>query len=101
MSKRGTIQIYTNESVNVAIAEGLRRRGINAISAKDIGNLGLRDEDQLKYALKEKIEKHLQKIKKAVRKFFPDSVVKLIYFRIGQFSIRIIITPGLFVECLL
>ena len=55
MSKRGTIRIYTNESVNVAIAEGLRRRGINAISAKDIGNLGLRDEDQLKYALKEKL----------------------------------------------
>ena len=55
MSKREIIRIYTNESVNVAIAEGLRRRGVNAISAKDVGNLGLTDEDQLKYALKEKL----------------------------------------------
>jgi len=55
MSKREIIRIYTNESVNVAIAEGLRRRGVNAISAKDAGNLGLTDEDQLKYALKEKL----------------------------------------------
>jgi len=55
MSKREIIRIYTNESVNVAVTEGLRRRGVNAISAKDVGNLGLTDEDQLKYALKEKL----------------------------------------------
>ena len=39
MSKQETICIYTNESINVAIAQGLRRRGVKAISAKDVGNL--------------------------------------------------------------
>jgi len=55
MSKREIIRIYTNESANVAIAEGLRRRGVNAISAKDVGNLGLTDEDQYKIRIKRKI----------------------------------------------
>ena len=47
------IKIYTNESVNVAIPEGLRRRGIEAWSAKDAGNLGLTDEAQLAYAVRQ------------------------------------------------
>ena len=46
------IILYLDESVNVAVAEGLRRRGVDVISAKDVGNLGLSDEDQLKYAIK-------------------------------------------------
>jgi len=37
------IRIYTNESVDVAIAEGLKRRGVDASSARDTGNLGLSD----------------------------------------------------------
>jgi predicted nuclease of predicted toxin-antitoxin system len=41
---------YTNESVNVAVAEGLKRRGVMVITARETGNLGLSDEEQLKYA---------------------------------------------------
>ena len=50
----GKISIYTDESVDIAIAEGLKRRGVNAFSARDKGNLGLTDEEQLIYAGKEK-----------------------------------------------
>ena len=50
----GKIKIYTNESVDVAIAEGLRRRGVDAFSARDSDNLGLTDEEQLIYTGKEK-----------------------------------------------
>ena len=51
----GKIRIYTNESAGVAIAEGLKRRGVDAFSARDVGNLGLTDEEQLIYASKEKL----------------------------------------------
>ena len=44
------IKIYTNESVSTAVAEGLRRRGIDAQSCRDAGNYGLTDEQQLDYA---------------------------------------------------
>lgn len=44
------IKIYTNESVPVAIAAGLQRRGVEALSARDTGNLGLTDRQQLDYA---------------------------------------------------
>ena len=50
----GKIRIYTNESVDVAIAEGLKRRGVDAFSARDTGNLGLTDEGQLVQAGKQK-----------------------------------------------
>lgn len=46
------IRIYTNESVSVAVAEGLRRRGIDAKSCRDVGNYGLTDRQQLDYACK-------------------------------------------------
>ena len=49
----GTLRIYTDESVDVAVAQGLKRRGINAWSARDSGNLGLSDEQQLLYATDE------------------------------------------------
>lgn len=45
------IKIYANESVNIAIVEGLKRRGIQAFSAKDVGKLGLTDEQQLQTAI--------------------------------------------------
>jgi hypothetical protein len=48
------IRIYADENVNVAIVEGLKRRGVEAWSAIDIGNLGFSDEEQLRYALEEK-----------------------------------------------
>ena len=51
----GKIRIYTDESVSVAIAEGLKRRGVDAFSARDIGNLGLTDEEQLIYASEKKV----------------------------------------------
>lgn len=46
----GKIRIYADESVNVAIAEGLKRRGVAAYSAINVGNLGLTDEEQLIFA---------------------------------------------------
>ena len=49
------IRIYTNESASVAIAEGLKRRGVDAFSARDAGNLGLTDEEQLIFAVKERV----------------------------------------------
>ncbi|GAN33361.1 MAG: hypothetical protein DYG83_11715 [Candidatus Brocadia sp. AMX2] len=44
------LAFYTNESVNVAVAEGLKRRGVKVVSARDSGNLGLSDKEQLDYA---------------------------------------------------
>lgn len=48
----GKIAFYTNESVSVAVAEGLKRRGVRVMSARDADNLGLSDEEQLNYAAK-------------------------------------------------
>lgn len=48
------IRIYADENVNVAIVEGLKRRGVDIWSAVDTGKLGLSDEEQLKYAIEEK-----------------------------------------------
>lgn len=44
------LAFYTDESVNVAVTEGLKRRGIKAISTRDAKNLGLSDKEQLEYA---------------------------------------------------
>ena len=44
------VKIYTDESVPVAVAAGLQRRNVVAVSARDSGNLGLTDEEQLAYA---------------------------------------------------
>ena len=44
------IEIYTDESVSISVAEGLRRRGVDTLSARDVGNLGLSDDEQLIYA---------------------------------------------------
>jgi len=52
----GKIRIYTDESVDIAIAEGLKRRGVDAFSARDAGKLGLADEEQLIFA--ERFEKY-------------------------------------------
>lgn len=40
-------KIYCDESVNQKIVGGLKRRGVNVISAKDLKHLGLTDEEQL------------------------------------------------------
>jgi len=44
------LKFYLDESVNVAVANGLRRRGIDVVSAKEAENLGLSDDEQLTYA---------------------------------------------------
>ncbi|MCZ7356290.1 MAG: DUF5615 family PIN-like protein [Candidatus Methanoperedens sp.] len=54
MNEENRIKIYTDENVNVAIVDGLRRRGVEAWSAIDKKKLGLSDEEQLKYALEER-----------------------------------------------
>ena len=48
-----TLKIYIDESVPVAVAIGLRRRGVDAWSARDAGQLGIDDETQLEYARRE------------------------------------------------
>ncbi|CAB1059405.1 hypothetical protein D1BOALGB6SA_4167 [Olavius sp. associated proteobacterium Delta 1] len=50
----GEIKIYTDESVDVAIVQGLQRRGVEAFSARDRDKLGLTDEEQLIFASKGK-----------------------------------------------
>lgn len=49
------IKIYADEDVNVAIIEGLKRRGIQAYSCKEVGNIGLTDEKQIEYANSKKL----------------------------------------------
>jgi len=46
----GKIRFYLDESVNIAVASGLRRRGIIALTARDSGTLGLTDIEQIEYA---------------------------------------------------
>lgn len=45
----GKIKVYTDESVSPAIAKGLRRRSLEATDAREANNVGLTDEEQLKY----------------------------------------------------
>lgn len=49
------LTFYINESVNVAVGEGLKRRGVKVISARDANNLGLSDKEQLDYATKKNL----------------------------------------------
>ena len=37
------MRLYTNESVPVAVAGGLKRHGVEAFTARDAANLGLSD----------------------------------------------------------
>jgi Domain of unknown function (DUF5615) len=48
------LRIYANESVPVAVAEGLRRRQADAWSARDSEHLGCTDLEQLEYACRER-----------------------------------------------
>ncbi len=45
------IKFYFDESINISVASGLNRRGVYAITARDSGNLGLSDIQQLEYSL--------------------------------------------------
>lgn len=44
------LRIYTDENVDIRIAEGLRRRSVEAGSAHEQGQLGVTDEAQLAHA---------------------------------------------------
>ena len=44
------LKIYTDENVDVRVAEGLRRRGVAASTAYDERKIGVTDEDQLAQA---------------------------------------------------
>lgn len=46
----GRLRIYTDENVDVRIAEGLRRRRIDAFSAREKGPLGIKDEQHFEKA---------------------------------------------------
>ena len=52
LKRDSMVRIYADESVNVAIVEGLKRRGVDAFSARDAGKLGLSDEEQLEFAMR-------------------------------------------------
>ncbi|HDL19115.1 MAG TPA: hypothetical protein ENH29_08675 [Bacteroidetes bacterium] len=47
------LKIYCDENIEIAIVESLKRLNIEASSALEAGNLGLSDEQQLKYASQE------------------------------------------------
>ena len=44
------LKIYTDENVDIRIAEGLKRRGVNAFSAHGKGMTGSTDIEHFKYA---------------------------------------------------
>ncbi len=48
------IKFYLDEHIHSAVAEGLRRRGVNALTVQEAGNAGLSDREQLAFALTEK-----------------------------------------------
>jgi predicted nuclease of predicted toxin-antitoxin system len=48
------IKFYTDEHIAIAIAKGLRRRGINVITTQEAGMIGASDPEQLEFASKEK-----------------------------------------------
>ena len=47
------MRFYLDEDLSPRIAEWLRRRGIDAVSAFEVGNIQLSDRDQLAYATRE------------------------------------------------
>ena len=49
------IKIYSDEDVNIAVTEGLKRRGIKALSCQEVGNIGLTDDEQIKHANSKKL----------------------------------------------
>lgn len=48
-----TLRRYLDENVPLAVSYGLRRHGIDAITARDAGRLGDADESHLLFALQE------------------------------------------------
>lgn len=46
------IIIYVDENVDVAVVEGLKRRGIEAYSPRDFGNTAFSDDQQIEFTRK-------------------------------------------------
>jgi hypothetical protein len=46
-----TIRFHLDENCSYAVAEGLRRRGVDVTTTPEAGLLGTRDEEQLAYCL--------------------------------------------------
>jgi len=44
------VKFYLDEDLRPAIAVGLRKRGIDTVSAHEVGNIGLGDTEQLAFA---------------------------------------------------
>jgi len=49
------ISIYTDEDIHGQVAAQLRRRGIDALSTPEAGNLELSDEEQLDFAIRNEL----------------------------------------------
>ncbi len=47
------IRFHFDENVNLAIASGLRRRGIDVTTSREAGLIGVSDDEQLAYAWRE------------------------------------------------
>ncbi len=47
------LKLYSDENVDVSVAVGLRRRGIDVVTARDRGKLGVSDEQHLTLATSE------------------------------------------------
>ena len=45
------VKFYLDESVNVAVGSGLKRRGVSVTTARDANTLGLSDSEQFEFAL--------------------------------------------------
>jgi uncharacterized protein with PIN domain len=48
------IEFYLDEHIHSAVAEGLRRRGVNVLTVQAAGRTGLSDREQLAFALSER-----------------------------------------------
>jgi uncharacterized protein with PIN domain len=47
------IRFYLDEHIPSAVAEGLRRRGVDVLTVQKAGRIGLADSEQLSFALRE------------------------------------------------
>lgn len=46
------ISLYLDENIQLALAEGLRARGVDVLTTQEAGNIGLNDEEQLIFSSK-------------------------------------------------
>lgn len=91
-------KFYLNEDVNVGLAEALKRRGFDALTVRDAKYFGLTDEEQLKFASKQKRiiitcnRKHYIQLHKEFRrrKFFHCGIIISEQLPVGEFLRRVL-----------